>query len=67
MPPEGTPPEGAPPEGTPPEASDSESEPGSSTDEIPEAGEEDLKKYNLEIMNYGLEQDHEDRDDSTMN
>ena len=66
-PPEGTPPEGAPPEGTPPEASDSESEPGSSTDEIPKAGEEDLKKYNLEIMNYGLEQDHEDRDDSTMN
>jgi hypothetical protein len=66
-PPEGTPPGGAPPEGTPPEASDSESEPGSSTDEIPKAGEEDLKKYNLEIMNYGLEQDHEDRDDSTMN
>jgi hypothetical protein len=37
-----------------------------STDEIPEAEEEDLKKYNLEIINYGIEQDHEDRDDSTM-
>jgi intein/homing endonuclease len=46
-----------PPEGEPPTTA---------TDEIPDAEENDLKKYNLEIINYGIEQDHEDRDDSTM-
>jgi len=39
---------------------------GSATDEIPKANSEDLKKYNFEIKGYGIEQDHEDRDDSTM-
>jgi hypothetical protein len=66
-PPEGeTPPpaegEAPPPEG---EAPAPEGE-APATDEIPEAEENDLKKYNLEIINYGIEQDHEDRDDSTM-
>lgn len=66
-PPEGeTPPpaegEAPPPEG---EAPPPEGE-APATDEIPEAEENDLKKYNLEIINYGIEQDHEDRDDSTM-
>ena len=40
--------------------------PGEAADEVPKASSEDIKKYNLEIMNYGLEQDHEDRDDSYM-
>jgi len=62
--PESNPPTG---ETTPPETAPTEAEKSTTqTDEIPEADEEDLKKYNLEIINYGLEQDHEDRDDSTM-
>ena len=57
---EGTPP----PEGTPPEEGESKEEAGSSASEIPEADEEDLKKYNLEIYSYGTEQDYEDKDTS---
>jgi hypothetical protein len=54
-----------PPEGETPPTPEGETSPPA-TDEIPDAEENDLKKYNLEIINYGIEQDHEDRDDSTM-
>lgn len=39
---------------------------GKSASEIPEASEEDIKKYNLEIYSYGTEQDFEDKDTSYM-
>lgn len=64
QPPAEAPPEGEqPPAEAPPEGEES---PGSAAEEVPRASDEDIKKYNLEIMNYGLEQDHEDRDDSYM-
>ena len=62
--------EAPPAEGETPPSPEGEAPPAegeaSATDEIPDAEEDDLKKYNLEIINYGIEQDHEDRDDSTM-
>jgi len=67
-PPEGETPPPAEGEAPPPPEGEAPAPEGEApaTDEIPEAEENDLKKYNLEIINYGIEQDHEDRDDSTM-